>query len=181
MYRKAKLDCHNFIVHESLALCFLVLLLTTQAIYLRGVLLPPSFHDLPMWSGACFWVAGIIFPSICSLQLQCFAMFYVERKVGGKAQQNWTSLISFQNDLAAGIFFSSPFSIVFASDTVLIIKITGKNLWSFWLCSSFFTAHWPHKHILTSDLGINFLEYNIFAFCIWIYTILWSLSEGTKT
>lgn len=77
-------------------------------------------------------MVGINFPSLCSLQLQCFAMFYVERKRGEKkAQQNWKCLISFQNDLAAAKYFFSLFSIDFALDTVLIIKITGENLWSF--------------------------------------------------
>lgn len=144
----------------------------TQATCLRGILLPPSFHDLPMWSRACFWVDRIMFPSLCSFQLLCFAMYEAERKgEKKKTEQNWKWLISSKlgNSLAASksfFFFFSPseFSIVFSLDILLIIKIIiGKQFWSFRLHSTFFNAHWHYKHLLTSDLGINFLGYNIFA------------------
>lgn len=77
--------CHHPSVRElDKDLYFLMLLLMTQAICLRCILLPPFFHDLPMWSRACFWVVRIMLPSLHSLQLLCFAMFCAERKGGKK-------------------------------------------------------------------------------------------------
>lgn len=128
---------------------------------------PSPFCDLAIWSRVCFWVARIMCPSLHSLQLLWFAMFYAERK-GGKNERmklkmtdqlpNWEMI-----EQPANLFFSH-FSIIFALDTVFIIKIIkGKQLWSCWLHPTIFNMHWHYKPLLTSDLGINFLGYNIFA------------------
>lgn len=146
MQRKPMSGCHHPSVRElDKDLYFSMLLLMTQAICLRCILLPPFFHDLPVWSRACFWVVRIMLPSLHSLQLLCFAMFYAERKGGKKDSKtgNDCSSSKLGKDLAESrcsyFFLSSHFPIVFALHRVLMIKIIiGKQFWTFWLHSMFF-------------------------------------------
>lgn len=118
------------------------------------------------WIGLCFlhFVLSNCYALQC-MRLRGKGKKKRESKTGNDwSAPNWETVWLPVNLFSFFFFFPSEFSVVFALDILLILKIIiGKQLWSFWLHSTFFSAHWHYKHLLTSDLGINFLGYNIFA------------------